>query len=103
MSSLAQEAWGIKIGPMSLIPSGPPIMTLTVEAIYENGVLKPATPLPLKEQEKVLITIEPELSGAPACSNGQATRKCSAASRRTTSSAFWNRHDFRQHPASPAR
>jgi predicted DNA-binding antitoxin AbrB/MazE fold protein len=32
-------------------------MTLTVEAIYEDGVLKPATPLPLKEHEKVSITI----------------------------------------------
>ena len=28
-------------------------MTLTVEAVYENGVLKPAQPLPLKEHEKV--------------------------------------------------
>ncbi len=32
-------------------------MTLTVEAIYENGVLKPAQPLPLKEHEKVQVTI----------------------------------------------
>ncbi len=32
-------------------------MTITVEAIYENGVLKPAEPLPLKEQERVQITI----------------------------------------------
>ncbi len=28
-------------------------MTLTVEAISENGVLKPTEPLPLKEHEKV--------------------------------------------------
>jgi predicted DNA-binding antitoxin AbrB/MazE fold protein len=34
-------------------------MPLTVEAIYENGVLKPTGPLPLKEHEKVRITIEP--------------------------------------------
>jgi predicted DNA-binding antitoxin AbrB/MazE fold protein len=34
-------------------------MTLTIEAVYENGVLKPAQPLPLKEQERVQITIEP--------------------------------------------
>jgi predicted DNA-binding antitoxin AbrB/MazE fold protein len=33
-------------------------MTLTVEAIYENGVLKPTQPLPLKEQERVQVTIE---------------------------------------------
>jgi len=34
-------------------------MALTVEAIYENGVLKPTQPLPLKEHEKVRVTIEP--------------------------------------------
>jgi predicted DNA-binding antitoxin AbrB/MazE fold protein len=39
-------------------------MTFTVEAIYENGVLKPAQPLPLKEHETVRITIEPRLSWA---------------------------------------
>jgi len=33
-------------------------MPLTVEAIYENGVLKPAQPLPLQEHEKVRVTIE---------------------------------------------
>jgi predicted DNA-binding antitoxin AbrB/MazE fold protein len=33
-------------------------MTLTVEAIYENGVLKPAQPLPLREHEQVRITVE---------------------------------------------
>jgi predicted DNA-binding antitoxin AbrB/MazE fold protein len=39
-------------------------MTLTIEAIYENGVLKPAQPLPLKEHETVRITIEPQRSWA---------------------------------------
>jgi len=34
-------------------------MTLTFEAIYENGILKPAQPLPLREHEKVRVTIEP--------------------------------------------
>jgi len=33
-------------------------MTITVEAIYENGVLKLEQPLPLQEHEKVRITIE---------------------------------------------
>jgi predicted DNA-binding antitoxin AbrB/MazE fold protein len=33
-------------------------MNLTVEAIYENGVLKLAQPLPLKEQERVQVTIQ---------------------------------------------
>lgn len=32
-------------------------MTLTVEAVYENGVLKLAQPLPLKEHEKVQVTV----------------------------------------------
>jgi predicted DNA-binding antitoxin AbrB/MazE fold protein len=32
-------------------------MTITVEAIYENGTLKLSRPLPLKEQEKVQVTI----------------------------------------------
>jgi predicted DNA-binding antitoxin AbrB/MazE fold protein len=35
-------------------------MTLTVQATYENGVLKPDAPLPLREHEKVRLTIEPE-------------------------------------------
>ena len=35
-------------------------MGITVEAVYENGVLKPAEPLPLKEREKVRITVEVE-------------------------------------------
>jgi predicted DNA-binding antitoxin AbrB/MazE fold protein len=33
-------------------------MAITVEAVYENGVLKPAQPLPLKEHEKVRVTVE---------------------------------------------
>lgn len=33
-------------------------MALTVEAVYENGVLKPAQPLPLREHETVRITVE---------------------------------------------
>ena len=34
-------------------------MPLTVEAVYENGVLKLAQPLPLKEHEQVRVTVEP--------------------------------------------
>jgi len=33
-------------------------MAITIEAVYEDGVLKPAQPLPLKEHEKVNITVE---------------------------------------------
>jgi predicted DNA-binding antitoxin AbrB/MazE fold protein len=32
-------------------------MTLTVEAIYENGMLKLNRPLPLRELEKVQVTV----------------------------------------------
>ena len=32
-------------------------MTLTVQAIYENGVLRPAEPLPLKEHEQVQVIV----------------------------------------------
>ena len=32
-------------------------MAITVEAIYENGVLKPAQALPFQEQEKVQVTV----------------------------------------------
>ena len=32
-------------------------MTVTVEAIWENGVLKPVQPLPLTEHEKVQVTV----------------------------------------------
>jgi predicted DNA-binding antitoxin AbrB/MazE fold protein len=33
-------------------------MALTIEAVYENGVLRPARPLPLQENERVQITVE---------------------------------------------
>lgn len=32
-------------------------MTITVEAVYENGILKPVSPLPLAEHEKVKVTV----------------------------------------------
>jgi predicted DNA-binding antitoxin AbrB/MazE fold protein len=33
-------------------------MAIVVEATYENGVLRPAQPLPLAEHEKVQITVD---------------------------------------------
>ena len=39
-------------------------MSITVEATYENGTLKLEEPLPLKEQEKVRVTVEPVISRA---------------------------------------
>ena len=35
-------------------------MTFTIRATYENGVLKPEQPLPLKDHEKVEVTIQAE-------------------------------------------
>jgi predicted DNA-binding antitoxin AbrB/MazE fold protein len=37
--------------------AGVEIMAITVEAVYENGVLKPAQPLPLREHETVEVTV----------------------------------------------
>lgn len=39
---------------------------ITIEATYENGVLKPAQRLPLKEHEKVRITIQQAAADAGA-------------------------------------
>ena len=33
-------------------------MTITTDAVYENGVLKPTQPLPLKDQQRVQVTIQ---------------------------------------------
>ena len=41
-------------------------MAIIVDATYEEGVLKPAEPLPLAEHEKVRVTIEPSMSRAEA-------------------------------------
>jgi predicted DNA-binding antitoxin AbrB/MazE fold protein len=35
-------------------------MPITIEAIVENGLLRPIEPLPLAENEQVRITIEPK-------------------------------------------
>jgi len=35
-------------------------MTTTVDAIYENGMLKLANPLPLPEKSHVVVTVEAE-------------------------------------------
>ncbi len=42
-------------------------MTITVEATFENGILKPKTPLNLAEGARVQVTIRPhaEANGAP--------------------------------------
>ncbi len=39
-------------------------MSLHVEAVYENGVLKLDQRLPLRDQERVLLTVQPKVSHA---------------------------------------
>ena len=39
-------------------------MSITVQATYENGVLKPLQPLPLQEHEKVKVTVHTGISVA---------------------------------------
>jgi predicted DNA-binding antitoxin AbrB/MazE fold protein len=41
------------------------MMTITVDATYENGTLKLAQPLPLKNHEKVRVTVEQEIAESP--------------------------------------
>lgn len=36
-------------------------MSITFEATYENGVLKPLTPVPFKENEKVTVIVDDEV------------------------------------------
>jgi predicted DNA-binding antitoxin AbrB/MazE fold protein len=43
-------------------------MPITVDAIYENGVLRPVQPLALHEHQHVRVTVEPQL---PAAGNAQ--------------------------------
>src|SRR5438067_12950325 len=45
-------------------------MTITVEATYANGVLRPDQPLPLAENEKVQVTVEAKPRGAADTSGG---------------------------------
>jgi predicted DNA-binding antitoxin AbrB/MazE fold protein len=53
---------------MQIVPSsmhfGEVPMPITIEAVYENGVLTPTQPLPLEEHETVRITIEPSRTWA---------------------------------------
>jgi predicted DNA-binding antitoxin AbrB/MazE fold protein len=37
-------------------------MAITVEAIYENGVLRPEKPLPFQEHQRVQISVQPKQS-----------------------------------------
>lgn len=37
-------------------------MTITVEAVYENGILKLEKAVPLQNQQKVRVTIQPRIA-----------------------------------------
>jgi predicted DNA-binding antitoxin AbrB/MazE fold protein len=41
-------------------------MTLVVDAAYENGMLRLASPLPLEEQQRVRVIVHPEPTGSEA-------------------------------------
>jgi predicted DNA-binding antitoxin AbrB/MazE fold protein len=41
-------------------------MSLEIEAVYEDGVLKPDKPLPLKEHERVTVSVKPTSEKPPA-------------------------------------
>lgn len=47
-------------------------MPITIDATYENGVLKPAEPLPLAEHAQVRVTVveEPRSPGSEAATTG---------------------------------
>ena len=49
-------------------------MTTTASAIYEHGVLRPLTPLPLPEGARVEVTVTDEASTAPATTTRQASQ-----------------------------
>jgi predicted DNA-binding antitoxin AbrB/MazE fold protein len=38
------------------------VMSIRIEAIYENGMLRPLEPLDLREHQRVTVIVEPALS-----------------------------------------
>jgi predicted DNA-binding antitoxin AbrB/MazE fold protein len=57
MNSFREEMESNTLIVCPTFQSGTCLMSITVEATYENGVLKPTKPLPLKEHDKVQITV----------------------------------------------
>lgn len=56
-------------------------MTITVDATYENGVLKPAHPLPLSEHAQVRVTVEPDTVQQPVAAGTSAGERIIARAR----------------------
>jgi hypothetical protein len=46
------------------------VMAITVEAVYEDGVLKPTQPLPFKEHQRVRLTVQTNTELQTVCENG---------------------------------
>jgi predicted DNA-binding antitoxin AbrB/MazE fold protein len=46
-------------------------MTITIDATYEDGVLKPSQPLPLREHEIVRVTVEQHGAGVAEVASGE--------------------------------
>jgi predicted DNA-binding antitoxin AbrB/MazE fold protein len=46
-------------------------MTITIDATYEDGVLKPSQPLPLSEHAQVRVTVEPQMEAAEQSPNNE--------------------------------
>jgi predicted DNA-binding antitoxin AbrB/MazE fold protein len=40
-------------------------MSLEIEAVYEDGVLKPEKPLPLQEHQRVTVSVKPKSEKPP--------------------------------------
>ena len=49
-------------------------MTITIDATYEDGVLKPSQPLPLSEHAQVRITVESQMEAAEQSPNNEVPR-----------------------------
>lgn len=58
------NAAGVLVGNRLQTTDRGRVVSITFEAVYENTVLKPEKPLPLKEQEKVRVTVHTSLSVA---------------------------------------
>ena len=51
-------------------------MTKTVEAVFENGVLRPLVPLELRENEHVSVTVVQALDGIAEWEDGECYEAC---------------------------
>jgi predicted DNA-binding antitoxin AbrB/MazE fold protein len=58
IGSLARIVLTDEVQLLHQVSNGYLAMTITIDAVYENGILKLDRPLPLKEHEKVRITVE---------------------------------------------